>query len=259
MFIIKNGGMNVLEKFKDAFKEIFAAKGGESKNQENKNKEDKNPNFMNQENKKVKNTNDAKKKTKGLGSNMLTNLLIVFLVGVLLVIVGSMFSGDKEIKGKDSGTSSVVAVGDSETQKSLNTSSSAVSKEYKEKMESELTSLLEEIEGVGSVHSMIYFGSGQEQVPVFNEETSVSTTNEKDTNGGQREITQKNGGTTVVMENDDNNQLPFITKKNNPCITGICVVAEGAGETITELRIRQAVTKLFGLEDDNVQVYPMKK
>jgi len=28
---------------------------------------------------------------------------------------------------------------------------------------------------------------------------------------------------------------------------------------VTELRIRQAVIKLFGLSDDKVQVYPMKK
>lgn len=249
----------MLEKFKDAFKEIFAAKGGESKDQKLKDLGEKNKETKTQENNTLKNTKDANKKTKGLGSNLLTNLLIVFLVGVLLVIVGSLFPGKDEVKGKDSGTSSVVAVGDGETQGDLNTSSSAVDKEYKEKMENELTSLLEEIEGVGNVHAMIYFGSGQEQVPVFNEETSVSTTNEKDTSGGQRDITQKNDGSTVVMENEDNNQQPFITKKNNPCITGICVVAQGAGETITELRIRQAVTKLFGLEDNNVQVYPMKK
>ena len=63
-------------------------------------------------------------------------------------------------------------------------------------------------------------------MPVFNEQTSVSTTKEKDTSGGQREITQEDGGTTVVMENDGDAQQPFITKKYNPKITGIVVVAE---------------------------------
>ena len=59
---------------------------------------------------------------------------------------------------------------------------------------------------------MIYFESGQEQVPVFNEETSTSVTNEKDNGGGQREITQENGGSTVVMENKENESTTIYNK-----------------------------------------------
>lgn len=229
---------------KKIFEDIFKGKGGESKQQDKDSKTT---------------IGESGKKPKVINSNLLTNLAIVFLVGVLLLIVGSMFTKDNSPKGSDSGTANVVAIGGDEIQKNTDTTSSAVDKAYKEKMQQELISLLEKIEGVGKVHSMIYFESGQEQVPVFNEETSTSVTSEKDNGGGQREITQENGGSTVVMENKENQQQPFITKTYNPTITGICVVAEGAGDSVTELRIRQAVIKLFGLSDDKVQVYPMKK
>ena len=225
--------------FKKVFDDIFKRKGGENNSKPT--------------------MDESGKKSKVINSNLLTNLVIMFLVGVLLLIVGSMFTKDKSPKSSDSGTANVAAIGGEQMQNNTDTTSSAVDKAYKEKMQEELISLLERIQGVGKVHSMIYFESGQEQVPVFNEETSTSVTSEKDNGGGQRDITQENGGSTVVMENKENEQQPFITKTYNPTITGICVVAEGAGDSVTELRIRQAVTKLFGLSDDKVQVYPMKK
>src|SRR3712207_8212610 len=46
------------------------------------------------------------------------------------------------------------------------------------------------------------------------------------------------------------------TKK--PKITGILVVAEGAEDRMTECRIRKAVTDLFNVPDNKVNVYPMK-
>ena len=234
----------MLDDLKKVFNDIFKIKGGENKEQEKSSKQS---------------IGEGEKKPKAINSNLLTNLMIVFLVGILLLIVGSMFTKDKSIKGSDSGTANVAAIGEEKMQNNTDTTASAVDKAYKEKMQEELIGLLGKIEGVGKVDSMIYFESGQEEVPVFNEENSNSITNEKDNGGGQRDITQENGGRTVVMENKENSQQPFITKIYNPTITGICIVAEGAGDLVTELRIRQAVTKLFGLSDDKVQVYPMKK
>ena len=61
------------------------------------------------------------------------------------------------------------------------------------------------------------------------------------------------------MESNEGNQKPFITKENSPTISGILIVAEGADDRTTELRVKQAAVKLFGLEDEKVVVYPMKK
>ena len=52
---------------------------------------------------------------------------------------------------------------------------------------------------------------------------------------------------------------PLIVKKNKPKVTGVLVVAEGAEDKVTEYRIRKAVTNLFDIPDNQVNVYPMKK
>lgn len=193
--------------------------------------------------------------------SFMTNIVIVLLVGVLLVIVGSIFEGPKGTSGKGSGSGALAVTGENNTTATNETQDiySAVDKTYKKNLEDELTSILEEIDGVGKVKTVINFENGVERIPVFNEDTSNSETNETDTNGGQRNITQQNGGSNVVMESNDGNQQPFITKENNPTISGILIVAGGADDRATELRIKQATVKLFGLEEEKVVVYPMKK
>ncbi len=207
--------------------------------------------------KELENESGAKTKLKPV---TITNLIILFLVGVLLVIVGSIFTkNEKAMVNSNSQNENIIEEANSKYTSKDKLVGSAVDLAYKEKMENELISILENIQGVGKVNVMIYFESGQEQIPVFNQNNSNSNTKEKDTSGGQRETTQENGGTTVVMENNGEKEQPFIVKTYNPKIAGICIVAEGAGERVTELRVRQAVTKLFGISDDKVQVYPMKK
>lgn len=201
---------------------------------------------------------DSKKNTSKVGAT-LNNLLIIFLVGVLLVLVGSIFKQPASSPNKGGATAVAASDGTEVMASNNNNGSSAVSASYKKEMQDDLVDTLEKIEGVGKVHAMIYFESGTEQITVFDEDTSKSITNEDDSSGGQRSIEQENGGTKVVMQTEDNKQKPFVTKTNNPKITGVCVVAEGASDNITELRIRQAVTGLFGLDDINVQVYPMAK
>lgn len=206
-------------------------------------------------------TNYKKSGEKGHGSNAITNLIIVFLVGVLLVIVGTMFGGTKGSSSNNNGKGALAVASDNSSEPIEDSTSmySAVDKAYKENLEEELVSILEEIQGVGKVKAVINFENGVERVPVFNEDVSKSETSETDTSGGQRNITQENGGSNVVMESNEGNQQPFISKSYSPTISGILIVAEGAADRATELRVRQAAIKLFGLEDEKVVVYPMKK
>ncbi|MEL7598255.1 MAG: stage III sporulation protein AG, partial [Clostridiaceae bacterium] len=137
-----------------------------------------------------------------------------------------------------------------------------VNTEYKDQqkeMELKLKDILENIKGVGKVKVMIYFKGGEEQVPALNINDSTSLTEEKDVEGGTRKITQNNDGRTVVMMNTENGNEPLILKKYNPEITGVCVVAEGAEDNLIKLQIQKAVINLFGLKENKVNVYPMKK
>jgi len=190
------------------------------------------------------NKTDKSKKT----DKMLGNLVLMILVAVVIVLASSFFKTPK--------ATSTVAT---QTQKSTTAkeSNTAETTEYEGQLENKLKSTLEGIQGVGKVQIMIYFESSEESVPAVNVNDSKSTTQEDDTSGGKRNITQVNNGSTVVMSNKGDTNEPLIVKKYKPVITGVCVVAQGSGEKVTELRIRQAVIDLFNLPENKVNVYPM--
>ena len=188
--------------------------------------------------------------------NKTVNLIIIFLMGILMLITVSFF------KTSDSNKSESVTSSNSESDKTEQTSTKDTSynlNDYEKSVEDKLKSTLENIDGVGKVDVMINFESGEEQVPAVNVNDSTNTTNEKDNSGGTRTTTQSNNGSTVVITNDGEKSEPLIVKTYKPKVSGVCVVAEGAENKITALRISKAVVDLFDITEDKVNVYPMKK
>ncbi len=130
--------------------------------------------------------------------------------------------------------------------------------DYEKETQNKLKATLEKIDGVGKVEVMITFESGEEKVPAVNINNSTNKSVEKDTEGGTRNTTQENEGSSVVVTNDGDKTQPLIVKEYKPKITGVCIVAEGAENNITKLRISKAVVDLFSLAENKVNVYPMK-
>lgn len=209
------------------------------------------------------NENGCNIKDKGKEKNKknLTNLLILILLGIFLVTSGSLLSKQSKntisINEPEEGEKS--SKNNYGNNKGGNYKSEVDLKEYSNELNDKLKNILALIDGVGNVETLIYFEGGEEYVPATNINNSLSKTEETDTSGGKRKIDQNNDGKTIVTFNDGDSTKPLITKKKNPRITGVCIVAEGAENKVTELRIVQAVVKLFNLPDTKVQVYPMKK
>ncbi|ADL51673.1 stage III sporulation protein AG [Clostridium cellulovorans] len=126
--------------------------------------------------------------------------------------------------------------------------------QYKTQLEQQLKSTLSKIKGIGDVDVMIYVSKSEEKVPVFNENNQDSNTKENASSGGERTINQKNDNKTVVTTNNE----PFISSTKMPEITGVVVVAQGADNEATRLRITKTVVNLFGLTYDKVNVHSMK-
>ena len=194
-------------------------------------------------NEKIKNMNT---KTK------INNILILVLIGILLVIVSSFFRTTSASPSQGSSDNKNVKGNAVQTQGSDVQS-------YEASVKDELRSVLSQVEGVGKIDLIINCEGGEEQVPAENINNSTSNTNEKDNSGGERATTQKNDGKTIVMTNDGDKTTPVIIKTYKPKITGILIIAEGAENRVTELRIRNAVTNLYNVHEDKVTVYPMKK
>ena len=187
------------------------------------------------------------------------NLAVLFLVGVLIIVTISFFKNYNNESSVNTSKSLNDDSSNSNNQQSSTSSKQSKTEEYEKSMQEDLKNTLEKMDGVGKVEVMINFESGEESVPAVNITDSTNNTEEKDTEGGTRNTTQKNNGSTVVVTNDGSKSQPLIVKTYNPKVSGVCVVAEGAENKITELRISKAITDLFGISEDKVNVYPMKK
>lgn len=178
--------------------------------------------------------------------NVLIICLSVILVGILVVLGNDFFKSTSTVKITSSNKPS-------EENLIVNT------KDYEIAAENKLRSVLEDVDGVGKVKVMLTFDGSEEQIPAVNINDATSNTKEKDNSGGTRETTQKNNGSTLVITNDGVKNQPLIVKTENPKIIGVIVVAEGAKDKVIEMKIIQAVTKVYSITTDKVSVFPMKK
>jgi stage III sporulation protein AG len=181
-----------------------------------------------------------------------SNLILIFLIGVVLVITASFFKSSSSNNVK---SDSLISTN---TLEKTNNTPVAVTA-YEQDIKNQLKSILSEIDGVGRVEVMVTFESGEETVPAVNNNDASSTT--QDSNNGDKSITtQGNSSSTVVTTNEqDGSTKPLIVKTYKPKVCGVCVVAEGAENSLTQLRITKSVMDLLNVADSKVNVYPMKK
>lgn len=109
-----------------------------------------------------------------------------------------------------------------------------------------LASLLEQIDGVGSVRLLLSLSSGSERV--------VQT----DTASSQSDGAYQTTATTVLAQSG-NDRDPVVIKSYYPVFKGAVVVCEGADSAAVRLAVVQAVGSLTGLGSDKISVVKMKQ
>ena len=129
---------------------------------------------------------------------------------------------------------------------------------YEENEKEKLKNLLGKIQDVGQVEVKIHFKSGEVKIPAREDTTQVAVTEETDNQGGKRISDQQTGGSKVVMSDNGNSTEPYILQVNKPEISGVVVVASGATSSKVKYDIQVAVSNLYGISIDKVNVYPMK-
>lgn len=182
-----------------------------------------------------------------LDDKKITNVLTIALVIAFVLIALNVFYPDM-FKEKEKVKSTL-----SEEVETINTK-----EEYEETQKKELKNILESMSGVGKVQVMINFKSGESKVLAYDSSKQIVSTEEKDTEGGTRVSNQTNDGTTVVMTNEGGDNEPFIVETYKPKIEGIMILAEGASDSRIKYDIQKAVSSLYGLSAEKVNVYPMK-
>ncbi|WP_297422185.1 stage III sporulation protein AG [Clostridium sp.] len=195
--------------------------------------------------------------SKILGQKPLKNLIAVCLILAFALIAMNVLY-PTTTKSLSSSNLSETAANQTNVDKTK-TPDEADAKDYEEKQKNDLKNILKKMDGVGDVEVMMSFENGEEKVPAYDKNTQKSTTEETDTEGGKRVNNQDTDSSKIVMSTSDGNNQPFILKTYKPKIIGVIVLAEGAENSKIKYEIEQAVSKLYNLSLDKVNVYSMKK
>ncbi|NGT47645.1 stage III sporulation protein AG [Clostridium perfringens] len=185
----------------------------------------------------------------------ITNLIILLLLVIMFYLVVSYFTGVNNITKSEKTNLEKVSKED------MNSNSQKDSEvlSYQEKQEKDLERILGKINGVGSVDVVINFQSSEVKVPAVDTSSQKSTTEETDSEGGTRVNSQETDGDKIVMSNSSNGSEPVILKTEKPEVLGVMVVAEGAEDSKIKYEITKAISSLYNISVDKVNVLAMKK
>ena len=185
----------------------------------------------------------------------ITNLIILLLLVIMFYLVVSYFTGVNNITKSEKTNLEKVSKED------MNSNSQKDSEvlSYQEKQEKDLERILGKINGVGSVDVVINFQSSEVKVPAVDNSSQKSTTEETDSEGGTRVNSQETDGDKIVTSNSSNGSEPVILKTEKPEVLGVMVVAEGAEDSKIKYEITKAISSLYNISVDKVNVLAMKK
>ncbi|SKC72230.1 stage III sporulation protein AG [Maledivibacter halophilus] len=184
----------------------------------------------------------------GNTKKIIHNLAIVVIACIIILIfLSTFFPKDDSIETSNSNID--VVKGELEDANIPETA-------YSDSMESRLEKILSKINGVGEVKVMITYETTSEVVPAANVTKSEQTTQETDTQGGNRVIKQENISEDIVtVSNKDYNNSPIVIKEIKPIIRGVIVVATGADDPRVKNNLIEAVTTVFQIKSHKVKVY----
>lgn len=187
----------------------------------------------------------------------LENLVVfVIILIITIIIINFIWNGDSE--DNETNTQTTDANKKLATQSyNQTTVSNTELEESNNTIVDELEDILSNINGVGKVKVMITYSETSKTVPVYNEESSQQDTEETDSEGGTRKITQTDTKKEVIYE-ENGEQKTLITRSViSPTVEGAIITAEGAGDITVKTNIIQAVSAVTGLSTHKIQVFEM--
>ena len=186
---------------------------------------------------------------------------LVFFIIVLIitiVVINIIWNGDKKSSDEDIENTSLkskqLAKQDTNANNTIETSSESTNE-----LELKLEEILSKIQGVGEVNVFINYSESSEIIPMYNENTKTSNTQETDTSGGTRTIEESDSQKEIIYEENDGEKTPITQKVVEPKIEGTIITAQGAGNADVKSSIIQAVEAVTGLATHKIQVFEMER
>ena len=175
---------------------------------------------------------------------------LVFLIIILIVtiiIINAIWKKDENSNNTTKDTNSLsgkVLADNSQDEVSNQT-----------ELETKLENILSTIKNVGKVNVLINYSESSSLVPLYNESTTTSSTEEGDSGGGTRNVTETESKKDVVFSESSGQKQPVTEKTVMPTIQGAIITAEGAKDANVKTNIINAVGAVTGLSIDKIQVF----
>lgn len=179
-------------------------------------------------------------------------VFFVIILIITIVIINVIWNGDKDSSSKEN-----VNTTNEKQLASTNTSSLEMDSNNTNALERNLEEILSKIQGVGEVNVFIHYSESNEIIPMYNENTKTSNTEETDTSGGTRSIQESDSQKEIIYEENDGEKTPITQKVIEPKIEGAIITAKGANHAEVKSSIIQAVEAVTGLATHKIQVFEM--
>nr|WP_245959511.1 stage III sporulation protein AG [Neobacillus piezotolerans] len=185
-------------------------------------------------------------------------MALVLCIGAAFMLIGNLFFP----AGKDSETvletTAVQNGGDVAAFGQKQTSRKSALTDYEKVYESQLKDALEDMLGVGEATVMVNLDSTESKVLEKNTVTKRQMTNERDRDGGTREVEDASVDEQLVIIRNGEKEEPIVLETKKPEIRGVLVVAKGADNIEVKKRIIEAVTRALGVPSHRVAVMAQK-
>lgn len=155
------------------------------------------------------------------GKKKIENIVVIIIILIITIIaINTIWNGDKKkstTKQEQTTMTKQLAVEEKEEE---------ITKE--ENIQTELESILSNINGVGKVKVLVSYSESSQVVAMYNENSKNSQVEEKDSGGGTRVTTQEDIQKDVIYKEENGQKVPITQKVISPKIEGAIVTAEGA-------------------------------
>ena len=186
---------------------------------------------------------------KGSKKTLENLVVLVIILIVTIIFINYIWNGDKKKKDTNSSKEIIQNISNAkvETVEISNNS-----------LELQIENILRKLDGVEEVSVLITYEETNRIVPMYNEDTQTSTTEEEDNQGGVRTINESTSKKEVVYEEENGSKKIVTSKVITPQIKGAIIMAKGANNVNVKTNIIQAVQAATGLATHKIQVFEMK-
>ena len=165
------------------------------------------------------------------------NLYILLIAGILILVVGNLLFSSKPKKADKAAPKAAAVQSAADAEKRLK-------------------DILSKADGVGNVEVMVTYDAGPEKVTVQNAQSSKTSQEEPQTQGGMRKTDETSSDLETVMVTEGGQSQPFVSKELEPKIRGVLVVADGAREESVKIGITNAVAAVLDVPYHRIEVLP---